>query len=221
MSWVFSVCSTAQRGALKLFADCQVKGVENVPPVGPLIIVCNHLSYVDPSFLASNFPRRMSFLAKHTLFANPVANWFLTSWGAHPLRRDAADARAYRWMLDMLSRDRVIALFPEGTRSPGAMKRAVPGVERLALRSQAPILPVGMTGTEGLQNWRRLFYPGARIRINIGQAFSLPVIEGRPTRQVLDGLNDMIMSRVAQLLPESYRGVYGNTEVPSPSQGEG
>ena len=121
----------------------------------------------------------------------------------------------------MLSRDQVIALFPEGTRSPGAMRRAVPGVERLALKSQAPILPVGMTGTEGLENWRRLFVPARRIRINIGQAYSLPAIEGRPTREVLAGLNDTIMGRVAELLPESYRGVYGNTAVPSRSQGEG
>ena len=221
MSWVFSVCATAQRGTLRAFADCTVTGVENVPPVGPLIVVCNHQSYVDPSFLASLFPRRVWFLAKHTLFSTSIGNWFFRNWGAYPLRREAADPRAYRWMLDMLSRDQVIALFPEGTRSPGAMRRAVPGVERLALKSQAPILPVGMTGTEGLENWRRLCVPARRIRIEIGQAFSLPAIEGRPTREVLAGLNDMIMGRVAELLPVSYRGVYGSTEVPSPSRGEG
>lgn len=221
MSWVFSVCATAQRGTLKAFADCNVTGAENVPPVGPLIVVCNHQSYVDPSFLASLFPRRVWFLAKHTLFSTAIGNWFFSNWGAYPLRREAADPRAYRWMLDMLSRDQVIALFPEGTRSPGAMRRAVPGVERLALKSQAPILPVGMTGTEGLENWRRLCVPARRIRINIGQAFSLPAIEGRPTREVLTGLNDMIMGRVAELLPQSYRGVYGNTAVPSRSQEEG
>lgn len=208
MSWVFSVCSTAQRGTLRAFADCTVTGVENVPPVGPLLVVCNHQSYVDPSFLASLFPRRVWFLAKHTLFSTSIGNWFFRNWGAYPLRREAADPRAYRWMLDMLSRDQAIALFPEGTRSPGAMRRAVPGVERLALKSRVPILPVGMTGTEGLENWRRLCVPARRIRINIGQAFSLPAIEGRPTREVLDGLNDMIMGRVAELLPESYRGVY-------------
>ncbi len=221
MNWLFPLCSTMQRGTLRAFADCKLTGVENVPPVGPLIVVCNHQSYVDPSFLASLMPRRPWFVAKHTLFSTSIGNWFFRNWGAYPLRREAADPRAYRWMLDMLSRDQVIALFPEGTRSPGAMRTAVPGVERLALKSQAPILPVGMTGTEGLQNWHRLCVPASRIRINIGQAFSLPVIEGRPTREVLDGLNRMIMERVAQLLPENYRGVYGASNVPSPSQGEG
>ncbi len=221
MSWVYSLCSRMQRGTLRAFADCEVTGAENVPPVGPLIVVCNHQSYVDPSFLASLLPRRPWFVAKHSLFSTSLSNWFLRSWGAYPLRRESADSRAYRWMLDMLSRDQVIALFPEGTRSPGAMRRAVPGIERLALKSQAPILPVGMTGTEGLQNWHRLCFPAGRIRLNIGQAFSLPVIEGRPTREVLGSLNDMIMERVALLLPESYRGEYGTSTIPSPSQGEG
>ncbi len=210
MSFVYPLCTLLQRGTLRLFADCKVNGIENVPPVGPLIVVSNHLSYVEPSFLASILPRRTWFLAKHTLFTSaPLANWFLRAWGAFPLRRDAADPRAYRWVLDRLSHDEVVVIFPEGTRSPGAMKRAVPGVERLALKSQAPILPLGITGTEGLQNWHRLFYPNRRIRVNIGQAFSLPAIEGRPNREVLSSLSDMIMGRVAELLPESYRGVYG------------
>ena len=88
------------------------------------------------------------------------------------------------------------------------MKKALPGIVRLALKSQSPILPVGMTGTETLEQSYRVWYPTRKIRVNIGQVFSLPSIEGKPNPEVLESLSDMMMSRIAALLPESYQGVY-------------
>ena len=116
--------------------------------------------------------------------------------------------QALRWVLNQLNHDQVVVIFPEGTRNPGAMKKALPGIARLALKTQAPILPVGMTGTETLEQAYRVWYPNRKIRVNIGQVFSLPVIEGKPNKEVLESLSDMIMGRVAALLPESYQGVY-------------
>ena len=88
------------------------------------------------------------------------------------------------------------------------MKKAQPGVVRLAMKSQAAIVPVGISGTDGMNSPLHVFRPTGRLRINIGRAFTLPDIEGRPSAAVLQSLTDMIMSRVAMMLPPAYQGVY-------------
>ena len=142
-----------------------------------------------------------------------IVRWFLREYGAFPLKRTGIDVGAHRWALDQLRRDQVIAVFPEGTRSRGGMKRARPGVVRLALTTQAPILPVGITGTERLGTWLRVLNPTGQITVTIGRPFTLPVIEGKPSPAVMESLTEMVMREVAVLLPPSYRGVYGEPEA--------
>ena len=194
---------------LRAFADWRVEGRANVPPVGPLIIVANHQSNFDPPLLSTSIPRRTSFLAKKGIFNGPLVSWFLRSYGAYPLNRERADVGAYRWTLDQLDRGQAIVVFPEGTRTRGGMRKARPGIARLALKAQAPLLPVGITGTEGLGSWTRIFNPTGKIRVNIGSVFWVPTIDGRPSREVLESLSDMVMARIAALLPSDYQGVYG------------
>ena len=208
MEVVNPVANVLQRAVLMTFAEWRVTGKENVPPHGPLIVVANHQSYFDSPLLSTSIPRRTRFLAKAGLFRWPVLSRFLRLYGAYPLARSTADVGAYRWALRQLARDRAVVLFPEGTRTPGAMRKAQAGVALLALRSQAPILPVGITGTERLGSVLRVFKPTGAIEVNIGTPFSLPVVEGRPSRAVLDSLTDVIMRRIAALLPPAYHGVY-------------
>ena len=204
-----TTCSIAQRGTLRLFSDWSVHGEENVPPMGPLIVVANHVSNFDPPLVSASFPRRIWFLAKKELFKGP-GRWFFTAYGAHPVNRSATDPRAYRWALEKLATDQCVMIFPEGTRSrTGAMKKAQPGVVRLAMKSQAAIVPVGITGTNGKNSPLHVFRPTGRLRINIGRAFTLPDIEGRPSAAVLQSMTDMIMGRIAMMLPSEYQGVYG------------
>ena len=206
--FIYPLSTFVQRIALRLFADWGVTGKEHVPPSGPLIVVANHQSNVDPPLLTSSIPLRLRFLAKRNVFRGRFATWFLRSYGAFPLNRDGADIQAYRWTIDQLDKGETVVIFPEGTRSKGAMRKAKSGVARLALRSQTPLLPVGITGTETLESWTRVFNPTGILRVNIGTVFSLPPIEGKPTPEVLDSITDMIMYRIAALLPENYRGVY-------------
>lgn len=214
-----TTCSIAQRGTLRLFSDWSVHGKENVPPMGPLIVVANHLSNFDPPLVSASFPRRIWFLAKKELFKGP-GKWFFTAYGAHPVNRSATDPTAYRWALEKLATDQCVMIFPEGTRSrTGAMKKAQPGVLRLAMKSQAAIVPVGITGTDGMNSPFHVFRPSGRLRINIGRAFTLPDIEGRPSAAVLQSMTDMIMERVAMLLPSEYQGVYGANSDSGEPQG--
>jgi len=206
--FIYYPLTTAQRVVLRLFADWKVEGAENVPPVGPLIVVANHQSNLDPSLLCASLPMRTYFLAKKTIFEGPGASWFLRSYGAFPLNRSGPDPRAYRWALDKLNSGKTLVLFPEGTRSRGSMRRGLPGVVHLAMRSQVSLLPVGITGTEHIGSWLRVFNPTGRIRVKFGTVFTLPSIEGKLTTEIAQSLTDTIMRRIAALLPESYQGVY-------------
>ena len=209
MKFIYPVGNFLQRITLRLFADYKVTGRENVPPTGPLIIVANHQSNFDPPLLGASVPRRTWFLAKDTIFRGPLAHWFMRSYGAFPVNRAGGDVRAYRWVLNQLGKGEAVVIFPEGTRNNGALQKAVPGIVRFALKAQAPLLPVGITGTERLGTWLRVFNPTGRLRVNIGPVFSIPSVQGRPSTEDLESLTDMIMYRIADLLPEEYRGVYG------------
>ena len=211
MNTIYNITNILQRGTLRLFSDWKVTGTENVPPVGPVVIVCNHLSNLDPSLLSCSLPRRLNYLAKDGIFdaVGPVGRWYLKHYGAFPIDRGGADVAAFRWSLRQLQRDAALVIFPEGTRSQSAeMNPAKAGVVSLILRSGAPVLPVGITGTERLGAFLRVVNPTGKIRVNVGQPFSLPSIEGRPGRELLESMTTDIMHRVCDLLPESYHGYY-------------
>ncbi|MCI0901522.1 MAG: 1-acyl-sn-glycerol-3-phosphate acyltransferase, partial [Chloroflexi bacterium] len=135
-----------------------------------------------------------------------------------PFNRSSAGIDAMRTLMQNLERDRAVVIFPEGTRSPDhTMKKGMLGVVYLALKSQAPILPVAVTGTHTFPLWR-IPFPFRRIKASIGPPFTLPVIEGKPSRAVMSSLLDMVMGRVADQLPPEFRGVYGGKTVRGPAK---
>ena len=196
------------------FGRLEVTGEENVPPHGPVILACNHLAFTDPPLLVAAIPRPLHFLGKRELFANPVGRFIMRGFHVFPYDRSTASTETMRTLLGLLDQDRAVALFPEGTRSKSrSLQEAQLGIVYLALKSQAPILPVGVTGTQNLRGWRMPF-PLCRLTASIGPPFTLPVLEGRPPRPVMQGLLRMIMERVAMQLPPEFRGVYDPTLNP-------
>ena len=209
MAIMYNLGRGLARVCFSTFARWRVEGREGILPKGRLLVVVNHQSNADPPVVVASLHRRVWFLGKRGLFRGPLASRVMKAWGVYPMDRDGKDSEALRWVLQSLEQERAVAIFPEGTRSLAGMRRANRGVAFIAMKSQAPILPIGITGTENMSSLWRLPFPFCRINVNIGQPFSLPNIEGKLTDAILDSLTDMIMSRVAALLPKEYRGVYG------------
>jgi 1-acyl-sn-glycerol-3-phosphate acyltransferase len=208
MNWFYHAARALGRFCFNVFGRIEVIGLENVPPYGPLIVVANHISYNDPPALAVALPRVLSSLGKIELFSNPVKKAIMRASRVYPVDRSANGVDAIRAALDLLAQDQALVIFPEGRISPHrAMQAAKAGAAYLAIKSQAPILPVGITGTEKFPP-RRMLFPFRRFRVNIGQPFTPPVLEGRIGREATNGVLDMIMFRIAVLLPEEYQGVY-------------
>ena len=212
MNWAYRAGRAATRFCLTFFGRLEVTGQECVPPYGPLIVISNHLSYNDPPALFASLPRSLSYLGKVELFSNPIKRTVMGWVGVFPLDRRSTGVDGMRTALSLLAQDRALVIFPEGRISlDKSLERAKGGAAYLAIKSQAPILPVGISGTERFPPWRMVF-PFRRYRVNIGPPFTPPVLEGRVGREAINGVADMMMNRIAVLLPEEYRGVYSLTQ---------
>jgi 1-acyl-sn-glycerol-3-phosphate acyltransferase len=191
------------------FGRITVEGRENVPPYGPVLFAANHQSNADPPLVVYASPRPVWFMAKRGLFAGPIPRYFLSNLHAFPVDRDGRDLEALSWVLEALKRDRAVLVFPEGTRNQrGLREPANDGLAYLALRSGAPIVPVGITGTENIPGFIRIAFPFTRMRVRFGQPFTLPQVEGRMSRELLHSFTNQIMERIAMILPDDYQGSY-------------
>jgi 1-acyl-sn-glycerol-3-phosphate acyltransferase len=186
---------------------CRIGGRENVPPRGALIVVSNHMSWMDPPLLGLALPRQITFTAKTEIYRNPLVGFAVSSYGAIRVKRGKPQRQALDELRGLLARDGVVCLFPEGTRSRGRLGRGRPGVAMIAMRTGAPVLPVAITGTERVRGFLGLF-TRPTITVSIGQPFTLPLLEGAVGRAQLLSMSDMIMGRIAALLPPRYRGHY-------------
>ena len=203
--WLVKFCLLA-------FTHFRVEGGGKVPKTGPLIVVSNHLSRADPPIISAGIPRRIVFMAKEELFRSPLMALLVKGFGAFPVRKREADRDALRRAHEVLEKGLALGVFPEGTRSKTAvLQPGMLGAAFIALRTGAPVLPVGICGTEGLRGAGFLRHPA--ITINIGEPFTVAPAQGRVTRQALQDLTAHIMERIAQLLPPSYQGVYAKGVV--------
>jgi len=179
----------------------KVRGRENVPRRGPLIVASNHISYLDPPVIGAAVPRILHYMAKSELFRIPVFNGLIRFLNAYPVRRGKPDRRALRYTLDLLRMGEAVLTFPEGTRSKdGRLKPPEHGTGFIALRSRAPVLPVAVIGTDKALPDGCPFLLPRRIEVRIGKPLTFPDLYGAPSREKVREASWRIIRAIAHLL---------------------
>ncbi|MDW8095655.1 MAG: lysophospholipid acyltransferase family protein [Aquificaceae bacterium] len=146
--WFLSpLCPSVKLLFRKVF-KVEAYGLEHVPPT-PCIVASNHRSHLDPPVLNSVFPEPLRFLAKEELFRIPILGRLLPHMGALPVRRGSGDVEVLEIALELMHSGCKLGIFPEGTRAnPGEFLKPKLGVGLLAIKSQKPVLPVYIEGTD-------------------------------------------------------------------------
>jgi 1-acyl-sn-glycerol-3-phosphate acyltransferase len=202
------------RFIIKLVARMEVSGYENVSEIeGGAMAVSNHLGRLDVALMYYYVDRKdvlVLVAEKYQKYA--FVRWFVKALGAVFVDRFNADMNITRIALKHLKEGKVLALAPEGTRSPtGALIEAKPGASYLAARTGVWVVPIGIHGSEdkavmqALRHFRR-----ARIHAKVGKPFKFPPLQVENREVVLHAYTDEMMCQIAALLPENYRGFYAD-----------
>jgi 1-acyl-sn-glycerol-3-phosphate acyltransferase len=199
------------RFLLRTLTDTEYIGSENVPTTGGVIIAINHLSYFDTPLLLVNPVRPdVTALVTTKYQENRLLSWFVRTAEGIWINRDIADFSAIRDASHALGRGLALGIAPEGTRSKtGGMQEAKPGTIMLAIKTGAPVIPVGIIGSE------KAFHEMARFRrpkltVIFGEPFVVPTVQPGSRSKALNEWTNELMLRIASLLPPAYRGIYAD-----------
>jgi len=220
--WMGALAGAVRVGLAGL-TRVRVEGaIDEIPRTGAVIVAANHSSNLDVPVLGSSLMpklgRRLQWLGKKELFAWPVVGWIARNGGVHAVDRSTADVEAFRLARRILDEGHALFVFPEGTRSrDGALGEGRDGVAVLALRTGAPIVPIGIAGSyERWPRGQKLPHPGGRVTVRVGSPFRLADVlpPGSDRRATKSAATEIIMRRIAELLPERQRGRYGEARTP-------
>ncbi|HWR65543.1 MAG TPA: lysophospholipid acyltransferase family protein [Bellilinea sp.] len=208
-----AVLRTLIRGAFAVLADFNVIGTENLPKEGPLLVIGNHFSFLDPVALIGMLPFPLEFIGGSQMPNAPGAvSWLARVYGVLPVRRGSISRDSLRASRKVLNDKGVLGIFPEGGSWATVLRPARPGSAYLATCTHANILPVGLDGLIDL-------FPSIRagrrpkITFNIGKPFGPFFVSDRGVadRQRLDDLGHEFMRRIAELIPAERRGHYSGS----------
>ena len=194
-----------------------VEGLDNLPRTGPVIVASNHLSFADSLVIPIVAPRKVVFLAKADYFTGTglkgalTRAWF-TGIGMVPVDRDDTKAAiaSLDTALEVLGRDEAFGIYPEGTRSrDGRLYRGRTGVGHLALTSGAPVVPVGVHGTQDIQPVGSRLPRLAKVTVRFGAPLHFEGrFDGVPAGRARREITDEVMAAIAELSGQELAGVY-------------
>lgn len=148
-------------------------GRENLPSRGPALVVCNHQSHLDPPLIGAGSPQQLYFMARKSLFANPLFGRFIRSIHAFPIDRDGAGVSGIKECLKLLKRGEMLVIFPEGTRCKnGEIQAFRPGFTTLAARTGAMIVPAAIDGAYRVWPRQRALPAAGRLYVRFGRPIS-------------------------------------------------
>ncbi len=178
------------------------EGMANMPKRGPVLLVANHQSYLDPPAIGVAVGRPLVYLARKTLFRNPIFSSIIRGLGAVPIDQEGVGKEGLRVIIEQLQKQRPVLVFPEGTRTEhGAMNALKPGIHLLIKRTRVPILPVGIAGfydawavTKKCPSPSPLFTAPTKstLAVSIGKPFDTSIYEKLPREEVLIDLHRRI-----------------------------
>ncbi|GAA5209338.1 lysophospholipid acyltransferase family protein [Microbacterium kyungheense] len=197
-----------------------IVGRRNIPAEGAAILASNHLSVMDSIFLPLMIDRPVSFLAKSDYFTGKgIKGWatrvFMKATGQIPIDRSGGKASeaSLNTGLQVLGRDDLLGIYPEGTRSPdGKLYRGRTGLARMALEAHVPVVPVVMVDTDTMLPIGRTIPRIVRVGIVIGEPLDFSRFQGMEgDRYILRSVTDEIMVALQRLGEQEYEDVYAST----------
>jgi len=212
------------RGVLKtiflILSPIKISGKVNIPFGKPYILAMNHVSLFDPPFIISCWPEMVESLGAAEIWQRPGQGILAWLYGGIPVHRGEVDRKALDSVLNALRSGRPVLIAPEGGRSHNTnMCAAKPGIAFIVEESGVPVVPVGIVGTTD-DFWHKAMR-GKRplLELRIGKPIQLPAVEGKGNqrKEFRQRNADLVMSYIAGLLPEDYRGVYADSAI-SPTQ---
>jgi 1-acyl-sn-glycerol-3-phosphate acyltransferase len=211
---------TLFRGIFRALARVKITGREYIPYGKPYVVAMNHVSIFDPPFVAAFWPEQLEIIGAIDVFHKPGQGQLLQLYGVIPVHRGDYDRPLLTKIISMLKSGYPLLIAPEGARSHDtAMRRAKPGIAYLVEKTGVPVLPIGLVGTteDFWQRARRGEKPPLEMRI--GKPITLPPVaaKGSEKHAARQRNADLVMSHLAGLLPEEYRGVYAESVIFSAS----
>ncbi|HSV73950.1 MAG TPA: lysophospholipid acyltransferase family protein [Chthonomonadales bacterium] len=196
-SLLYRVCRNAAHVLFRLTGRVRIIGHENVPESGPLIVACNHVSYLDPPLVGSSIHRECRFMARASLFRNRLFGGFISRIGAYPMDRDKPTRDMVRQTLRFLEQGYIVVMFPEGTRSSnGQLGPGESGIALFVRQSGAPVLPAAVIGPERMLPRSSRFPRPARLTVILGRP--IYITPDTPRADIVRA----IMRAIAELLTE-------------------
>ena len=200
------------RTILHLICKIDRKELKKIPQKGPFIVAMNHINFLEvPMIMVELFPRKIHGIAKKETWDNRIIGWVANSWESLSIDRDGSTTETFRQARKILDKGHFLVIAPEGTRSlDGKLSEGKPGVISIALRSKVPIIPVAHFGGEKVyKNLRTL--KRTKFTFKVGTPIVLHPA-GKADQNKRKYFTDQLMYRIAELLPEEYRGFYSDLD---------
>ena len=203
------------RGLFHILGKVELYGLDKIPTDHQYVVAFNHVSMVEVPFIGSFWPAILEIIGATVVWERPVHAFVAKGWSGIQVYREGFDREVFQKVIQVFESGRSLMISPEGTRSrTTGMQRGKPGVAYIVDKVKVPVIPVAVVGNtyEFLKEGIRRKRP--TIQMIVGDLIDLPPLTGRgeEKRNMRQHNTDIIMARIAELLPEDYRGVYSDYE---------